>query len=369
MLDAIKRLLDSNVITEDTHNAIMEAWEAKLTEAREELKVQIREEMATRYEHDKKTMVEALDKMITDGLTAEIEEFAESKKAMYEDRVKFQTQMQENAKKFNNFLTVKLAEELRELRSDRRIQKESMEKLESFVARHLAKEIKEFAQDKQDIVETKVKLVAEASDKLQSLRKRFVANAKKQVEEFVSKKLTAELNILHEDIKRARENSFGRKVFEAFVSEFAGTLFNENAEIRKLREAIKARDTKLKESVNRTKKLKLLVETKNQEIRTINENTEREAIMAELLGPLNDEKAKTMERLLEGVQTKRLQKTYDKYLPAVLNNEKADVKKTTLTESVVRETKTGDRKTANKPLDGDDDDILEIQRLAGQIRR
>ena len=43
MLDAIKQLLESNVINEDTHQSIMEAWESKLSEAREELRTELRE--------------------------------------------------------------------------------------------------------------------------------------------------------------------------------------------------------------------------------------------------------------------------------------------------------------------------------------
>jgi hypothetical protein len=36
MLDAIKPLLDSDLINEDTRQAIAEQWEAKLNEAREQ---------------------------------------------------------------------------------------------------------------------------------------------------------------------------------------------------------------------------------------------------------------------------------------------------------------------------------------------
>ncbi len=63
MLDAIKPLLDSNLITEETRQEINEAWEAKLNEAREQARAELREEFAQRYEHDKSVMVEALDKM------------------------------------------------------------------------------------------------------------------------------------------------------------------------------------------------------------------------------------------------------------------------------------------------------------------
>ena len=73
MLDAIKPLLDSDLINEETRTAISEQWESKLNEAREVVRAELREEFAQRYEHDKQVMVEALDRMVTDGLTAEIQ--------------------------------------------------------------------------------------------------------------------------------------------------------------------------------------------------------------------------------------------------------------------------------------------------------
>ena len=84
MLDAIKPLLDSNLITEETRQEINEAWEAKLNEAREQARAELREEFAQRYEHDKIVMVEALDKMVTEGLAAEIAQVQAEKQALAE---------------------------------------------------------------------------------------------------------------------------------------------------------------------------------------------------------------------------------------------------------------------------------------------
>ena len=128
----------------------------------------------SRYEHDKQVMVEALDRMVTDGLNAEIQLVAAEKAQLAEDRVKFQQKMTESASKFNNFLVTKLAEELGELRKDRKAHNEGLEKLEGFVVHALAREIREFAEDKQDLVNTKVKLVREARAKLETLKSRFV---------------------------------------------------------------------------------------------------------------------------------------------------------------------------------------------------
>ena len=53
MFDALKPLLDSDLITEETRQEINEAWETKLVEAREQARAELREEFAQRYEHDK----------------------------------------------------------------------------------------------------------------------------------------------------------------------------------------------------------------------------------------------------------------------------------------------------------------------------
>jgi len=364
MLDAIKELLDSNVINEDTSEAINEAWEAKLVEAKEAIRTELREEFAQRYEHDKKVMVEALDKMVTDGITAEIEEFVEEKNALAEDRVVFQKKMHENASKFNNFMTAKLAEEIKELRNDRQTQKDNMVKLESFVAKHLAKEIKEFAQDKQEVVETKVKLVAEAAEQLKDLKRRFVKQSTRKVQEHVNKKLKAELTSLNEDIKAARENNFGRRIFETFASEFAGTLLNENAEIRKLRSAIERKEAELTEAKKQSSKLKVLAESKAQEVRAIKETNVRQETMTELLSSLNAEKAGIMRNLLESVQTPRLQSAFEKYLPAVLANKRVEKPRAALNESRKSEV-TGNKTAKPSTTSEDDDNIINIKKLAG----
>ena len=363
MLEAIKPLLDSGIINEDTQTAITEAWESQINEARETIRAELREEFAGRYEHDKNVMVEALDKMVTESLNAELKEFAEEKRALTEDRVKFKRHMVESAGKFDNFMVGKLAEEIKELRGDRKIQKESLAKLEKFVIHALAEEIKEFDQDKRAVVETKVKLVAEAKQKLADLQEAFVKRSAKLVKEAVAKNLGSELTQLKEDIHTARENMFGRRLFEAFASEFAVTHLNENKEFAKLQAQLARKEAIIAESKKAIAEKEALVESKNREVRVITESVNRKATLDGLLKTLNKEKADVMSSLLEGVQTERLQAAYDKYLPAVLNNTPATPKaeKPVLAES--RKEVTGD-KSAKTNVESDNN-VVEIRRLAG----
>ena len=364
MLDAIKPLLDSGIINEATQTAITEAWEEKLTEAREQVRAELREEFATRYEHDKQVMVEALDKMVTESLTAELKEFADEKQALAEDRVKFKTHMIESAGKFNDFMVGKLAEEIQELRADRKVQAEAVAKLEKFIIHALAEEIKEFEQDKRAVVETKVKLVAEAKGKLAELQQAFIKRSAALVKEAVADNLGSELSQLKEDIQAARENMFGRRLFEAFANEFAATHLNENKEIAKMQEAMEAIKAELAESKQAIAEKEALVESKEREVRVITESVNRKEKLSELLKPLNKEKADVMSSLLESVQTERLQAAYEKYLPAVLNNTPSTQKaeKSVLAESRVEVT--GD-KSAKTDVKENDSNVIELKRLAG----
>ena len=360
MLDAIKPLLDSDLVNEETRNEINEAWEAKMTEAREEIRTELREEFARRYEHDKSVMVEALDKMVTDSLTSEIQEIAGEKRAIAEDRVETMEKMKKVAETFETFLTTKLSEELNELHNDRKEQQEKIAKLESFVIENLAEEIQEFATDKKAVVETRVRLVAEAKDKLDQLKQNFVSRSAKLVQETVAKKLTSELQQLKEDIQLAKENNFGRKIFEAFAAEFGTSYLNENIEIKKLMSTISEKDSQIAEAQEKITEIEAIVEGKEQEISKISESVARKEKLETLTKNLNKEKATIMESLLENVATSKLDSAFEKYLPAVLK-EGSKTTKQVVTESTKEVT--GNKTTASQT--DDQGNIIDIKRLAG----
>jgi hypothetical protein len=365
MFDAIKPLLESGIVNEDTAQAINEAWEVKLHEAREQVRSELREEFAQKYEHDKNVMVEALDKMITEGLTQEIQEFQEERQAMNEDRVKAKAKLRENAQKFNDFMVTKLAEEIRELRADRKVQLEGREKLEQFVVHALSREIKEFETDKRAVVEAKVKLVAEAKQQLESLKQKFIAESAKKLSRSMSKHLKGEISQLKEDIQGAQENTFGRRLFEAFAAEFSSTHLNEKAETRKLLAKLQQREQQLAESINIAKQSQRLVESKEREVRIIKESNVRAKTMSELLGTLNEDKAEVMMSLLESVQTPKLKQAFDKYLPAVLNTQQQSQapKKRMMVESTEV---TGNKSAVKTEVEIEErDNVIDIKRLAG----
>ena len=367
-LDALKPLLDSGLINEDVGRELNEAWESKLTEARSQIRSELHEEFGARYEHDRLVMVEALDKMMTENLSTEIAEFTNERKSMHEDRVKNKIKLRENATKFNDFMVTKLAEEIRELRTDRKVQLENQKKLEQFIVHALSREIKEFSIDRQAVVEAKVKLVAEGRKQLEALKARFIAESSNKVGKLVMTHLRGELSQLKEDIKVSRENNFGRKIFESFASEFSVTYLNDKAETRKVMSNLAKKDRQLAEANAKLQKAAALVESKNREVRIIKETTQRSKTMESLLSSLNKEKSEVMRSLLESVQTEKLQNAFDKYLPAVLNTGTSNTTKV-LKEVIVE---ADGNKTAQKKSNTDqrefgeaEDNVIAIRRLAG----
>ena len=360
-MDAFKQLVESGVMTEETKTAVEAAFAAKIQENRDQITAELREEFAQKYSHDKTIMVEAIDRMLSERLTAEMAELAEDKNALVEARLAYQRKMGENSQLLESFVASQLAKELREFQNDRKTVSENFNKLEQFVVHALAKEINEFAQDKQDLAKTKVKLVKEAKAKFDEVKKQFIKRSAKVVENAVVEKLTSEIVQLKEDIDSARNNEFGRRLFEAFAQEYSVSYLNEKSETSKLLKVIQKKDTELSETKAALDAKNRLVESKERDLRVAKDIAERKAIMSEMLAPLSADKREIMRSLLESVETNKLSTAFDKYLPAVMEGEKRKVAKATLTESTAV---TGDREVKTQPQVGLDN-ILEIRKLAG----
>jgi hypothetical protein len=360
MLDAFKQLVESGMMSEEVGSEIESAFAKKLQENRDQVTAELREEFAQKYNHDKSVMVEAIDRMLSERLAAEMAELHEDRKSLTDASTAYRTRVASDSKKLEGFVIKQLGKELVEFQNDRKKVSENFSKLEQFVVHALAREINEFATDKQDLAETKVKLVREARAKFESIKSDFIKRGARVVETAVKKTLASEIKQLKEDIDSARNNDFGRKIYEAFAQEFAGSYLNEKSETSKLLKIIQKKEQELSEAKQVIAEKTNLVESKDREVRVTRDLMERKNVMAELLSPLDASKREIMQELLESVQTKKLADAFDKYLPAVMEGQKKPVaRKTTLTESTEV---TGNRET--KPEVGLDN-ILDIRKLAG----
>jgi len=360
MLDALAPLLESGLVNEATRDAIQKAWEGKLKEIQTQVRTEIREEFAGRYEHDKEVMVKTLDKMVSETLTNEVNNVKAERNEVAKLKLATVKEMRNAATKFNKFATRALAEELAEFATDRNKSVAHQNKLERFIMSSLAEEINEFSEDKQSLRETRVRLIAEAKTQLDELKQKFVARSSNAVSKIVSETLNHEITQLHEDIKVARQNNFGRKIFEAFATEFTGTYLNENAAVKELKHKTEVAEKNLSEARKEISEKNKIVESKNNEFKRLEGRVQREKVLSELLTPLDKNKREVMTQLLESVQTDRLRIAYDKYLPAVLNNRQQPV--VTSGRNMLHES-TGDK--TNKVVPIDETDLSEIKRLAG----
>ena len=365
MLDALKQLFENNAISEEIRAEIEQAWNDKVNENRLQATAELREEFAQKYEHDKQTMVEAIDKMLEDRLTAEITEFSDDRQKLAEARAKYAVAMRENADLLKTFVVEQLGKEIGELHEDQKAMAGKFQKLEDFVVDSLSKEIAEFYEDKKDIAETKVRLVREAKSHLAKVKGQFIKQATKIVAETVEKGLNKEITQLKEDIDAARKNDFGRKIFESFANEYQNSYLNEKSETAKLLKVVDLKDKQLAEAKQMAGKAIKIVESKDAEIRIAKDTAKRKEVMHELLAPLNKKQKDIMTDLLESVQTDKLQKQFDKYMPSVIAGDTpAKETKATLVE--------GTQVTGNKVNNDIDasatvtsDNVIDIRRLAG----
>ena len=361
MLDALKSLFENNVISEEIKESIEAAFESRINEARTQVAQQLREEFAQKYEHDKNTMIEAVDKMLSEQLSSELVEFADDRKQLAEMKAKYAIKMKSDAQVMKEFVTRQLASEVKELHEDQVAMASKFGKLEHFVVEALAQEITEFYKDKQDLAETKVRLVREGREQLKQVKSQFVQRAAKMVETVVDQNLRSELTSLKEDIEAARRADFGRKLFEAFASEYSTSYLNEKSETAKLLKVIDMKELAVQEAAQATEAAKALVESKDAEIATLRESQERKRIMNELLSPLNSEQREIMGELMESVKTTRLNESFEKYLPAVIAG-KAPQKKQALVEA---KEITGNKISNSNRSSENDNNIIDIRRLAG----
>lgn len=366
MAHAIEQLLSSEVLSEEVRSTLSEAWNAKLAEAREEITAELREEFANRYENDKEQMVEALDAMLAETIKGELVEFANDKREAVAAKVEYKRKIAEHAALLDQFVMETLKREIAELREDRKLQESNFEKLEDFVMEQLTSELNEFHKDKKDLIEQKVKLVAEGKEMISKAKAEFIEKSAAKLAGIVETTLKSELGMLKEDIKVAKENMFGRKLFETFAVEFMSSHLAEGTHISKLSKELLNVKRQLDESRNEISIEKEKAIEADRKIRKMNESRERDTIMQELLSPLSKDKRKLMTNLLESVATKNLKVAYNKYLPTVLNESVvSSTGAQKLTES--QKTEVTGNKAASTHSNESEAEIINLKKLAGII--
>lgn len=189
MEELLQKLLEAEVLTEDTRKELQEAFDSQLEEAKaaakEEAAADVRAELTEQWVEERDALIEAIDAKVNEFLHSELDE------------------LKEDIERFRD-LEAEYAEQLVEAKSEMSNQLKS------------------------DIMELVEKL-----------------------DKFLEMRLAAEIDELQEDIEEHRKNSFGRRIFEAFAQEYLNEYADEDSaetSLREMKERLEDVETQLEES-------------------------------------------------------------------------------------------------------------------------
>lgn len=261
MDEILKKLLESELLSEDTKAQISEQFQAAVKGMREELALEVRAELVEQYTKDREALVESVDEKIEAMLADEIAELNEDIAAFRDLEVEFASKLVEEKK----VLAEKLGEELDQI----------VDKLDTFLEYRIEEEMSEFK----------------------------------------------------DDISVVKENQFGRKIFESFMSEFNRSFVDEDSLFKK----ISVLEDKLTDA-----------ETRLFEAEQAEKKANRVKKLDEVLAPLTGVKREQMAMILQNVETTKLQEAYNRFVGRVLKEEVQEKKEALAESKEATVVKTGD---------------------------
>jgi hypothetical protein len=188
---------------------------------------------------------------------------------------------------------------------------ELIAKVDSFVAEALAKEITELKGD----IERFRDLEAEFAEKLVEEKHKLATEVAAELDQLVDKidtflemRLAAEMDELKEDLEIVKQNEFGRRIFEAFVTEYSKSYVDESS----IQSKLAATEQKLADAE------KALSESEEKIAKML-----REAKMEAILAPLTGKKREQMAMVLKNVDTDRLEESYKFFIGRILKEDAA----------------------------------------------
>lgn len=226
-----------------------------------------------------------------------------------------------------------------------------IENVETFVAKRLDIEMVELKAD----IERFRDLEAEYASKIVEEKHSMAKTLQEELEQLVDKmdaffelRLAEEFEELREDLEVVKQNEFGRKIFEAFATEFNKSHIDEDSVQSKLADALAKIDA-AQETISS------LEESQAKMV--------REAAMDKILSSLQGKKKEQMSFILANVETSRLEEAYNHFIGRVLKeDDNKEVEKQPLKESVVV---TGDEQPAPAKTVPVVDKFSHLKKLAG----
>ena len=356
MEEILKKLLDSEVFTDDTREKVVEAFKQQLDEAKAEQEKRIRTELAERYEKDKKAIHAALEQYLDLRLTEHVTEFRNGVKEVNKLKSQYADKIVKVTTTAQDYVGQRLGA------------------VENVIEGVLQKELSEMHESEKTNRRAYLNAITEARAEAATDRDAFRKKAAAVLENIVNVQIQGKLDTLQEDIRAARQADFGREMFETYYTTFRRQFFNSSKEFKKLAEALRKAKTELAETKKvASKKVKeagsraKAAETNSKKLQ---ESVQRSRTIGKMLGNLTGVSREKMKIILEATRTDDLRKTYKRILPEILteNKQATPTSRKRKLEDTVVELKTGGKETVIESApEGDDfdEEIAEIVTLAG----
>lgn len=230
-----------------------------------------------------------------------------------------------------------------------------VEKVDSFVSEKLMEEIEELKAD----IESFRDLEVESAEKIVEAKHQMAEQLAQELDQLIDKmdsffelRLTEELQELKEDLELVSQNNFGRKIYEAFATEFQKSHIDEDSVSSKLAATV----AQLEDATSALARL----EGENSKI-------VRESKLEKILSPLSGKKREQMQFVLANVETKRLEEAYNHFIGRVLKEDAPADTAPTVVKRTLKESAnvvvTGEESITTQTKNADK--LADIRRLAG----
>ncbi len=261
-----------------------------------------------------------------------LKQLLESELLSEETKGQIQEQFENAVQNMREELTLEVRAELAEqYTADRDALIESVEEK---VTEMLVDEVNELKEDISRFRDLEV----EYSGKLVTEKKVLAEKLGEELDQIVDKldtfleyRLNEEIEELKEDLDVAKQNQFGRKIFESFMSEFSRSFVDEESLYKK----ISVLEDKLQNAEG------LIYEAEQAE-----KKASRVKKLDEVLEPLSGTKREQMAMILQNVETGKLQEAYNRFVGRIIKEETQESKENKLTEAAkpapTTSVKTGD---------------------------
>lgn len=287
MDEILKKLLKSELLSEETKAEISEQWSTTVetfkTQVREEVSMEVRSELAEQWISERDELINKIDQFFTEALENEI------------------TELKDDISRFRD------------------IEAEYAER----------------------IVENKHEMAVQLDEEL--------VNLVDKIDAFFEARLNLELEELKEDLEVAKQNEFGKRIFEAFATTYNKAYVDEDS----IQTKLAITEAKLEDAEHQ---LAALEQQKELMI--------RESKMDQVLANLSGKKREHMAMVLRNVETERLEESYKYFIGRVLKEDNKTVleseqqNKTTLVTGVKLNEQLSPSKTNGN-------DLANLKRLAG----